>query len=102
MPGAFAETSAAAAPHRIAAAKAFFVLSLTVNSMEFRTGSVKGPTKLEYGSIKKVEVAASTFVANSSVLVWFLNVFRCITFSHSIFATISARHLRLTFSLSDS
>jgi len=32
MPGAFAETSAAAAPHHIAAAKAFLVLGLTVNS----------------------------------------------------------------------
>jgi hypothetical protein len=43
----------------------------TINSMQFRTGLVKGPIKLEYGSIKKVEVAASTFVSNSSVLEWF-------------------------------
>ena len=41
------------------------------NSMQFRTGLVKGPIKLEYGSIKKVEVAASTFVSNSLVSEWF-------------------------------
>jgi hypothetical protein len=40
--------------------------------MEFRTGLVKGPKKLEYGSIKKVEVAASTFLSNSLVSVCFL------------------------------
>jgi hypothetical protein len=80
MLGAFAETSAAAAPHRIAAAKAFFVLSITSNSMEFRTGSVKGPIKPEYGSIKKVEVQTSTFRHNSMVLVWFFAA------SHSVSA----------------
>ena len=36
--------------------------------MEFRTGLEKGLIKLEYGSVKKVEVAASTFLHNSSVL----------------------------------
>ena len=40
--------------------------------MEFRTGLVKGPKKLEYGSIKKVEVAASTFLSNSLVSLCFL------------------------------
>ncbi len=43
--------------------------------MEFRTGLVKGPKKLEYGSIKKVEVAASTFLSNSLVSVCFFNFF---------------------------
>ena len=42
--------------------------SLTINSMEFRTGLVKGLIKLEYGSVKKVEVPASTFRQNSLVL----------------------------------
>ena len=50
----------------------FVLISLTSNSMEFRTGLVKGPKKLEYGSIKKVEVAASTFLSNSLVSVCFL------------------------------
>ena len=54
--------------------------------MEFRTGLVKGLTKLEYGSVKKVEVPASTFCQNSSVLEWFFlhhvqSVYFCDNFS---------------------
>ena len=60
--GAFAETSAAAVPQLSCcrAAKAF-VLSLRQPHNKFRTGLEKGLTKLEYGSVKKVEVPASTF-----------------------------------------
>ena len=76
MLGAFAETRAAAVPQRSScAAKAFCSHQPHIkfgNSMEFRTGLVKGPKKLEYGSIKKVEVAASTFLSNSLVSVCFL------------------------------
>ncbi len=75
-------SSCAAAQLPRCAAKAFYFFNfcsrrtsrlsrLTINSMQFRTGLVKGPIRLEYGSIKKVEVAASTFVSNSSVLEWF-------------------------------
>jgi len=69
-------SSCAAAQLPRCAAKAFCnfcsrLSRLTINSMQFRTGLVKGPIRLEYGSIKKVEVAASTFVSNSSVLEWF-------------------------------
>ena len=60
--------------------------SLTTNSMEFRTGLEKGLIKLEYGSVKKVEVPASTFCQNSSVLEWFFlhhvqSLYFCYNFS---------------------
>jgi hypothetical protein len=77
MLGAFAETSAAAVPQRSCRAVAANVAfcsqpkSASINSMKFRTGLRKGPIKLEYGLIKKVEVAASTIVIHSSVLVRF-------------------------------
>ena len=70
MLGAFAETRAVAVPQRSScAAKAFCSHQPhTSNSMEFRTGLGKGLIKLEYGSVKKVEVPASTFRQNSLVL----------------------------------
>jgi hypothetical protein len=80
MLGAFAETRAVAVPQRssCAAKRHFVLISLTSNSMEFRTGLVKGPKKLEYGSIKKVQVAASTFLSNSLVSVCFFVAFHSI------------------------